>query len=197
VPKIVVVAFDPGVMTGWCRICVDKAALPLGTRTFLKTTYAEDPVELTEGVFAAPGSLSAGQFGARGGFTENGQVDEMIRLTRLAWVEEIEDAEKDTFFVVLEDFILRRSEKDRSLLAPVRLNAKFDYAMKDSHVRIMYQSPSDAKNAVTDARLKSWNVYDSTTGEHGRDAQRHAVLALRKYASAAAIRIWAGVGLSR
>jgi len=89
----------------------------------------------------------------------------------------------------IEDFILQSSIKDRHLLAPVRLTASIEYALwrglkeHDGEVRkrtwAHKQSANDAKNVMTDERLKLWGMY--TPGpDHIRDATRHSLLWLRR-----------------
>lgn len=91
--------------------------------------------------------------------------------------------------VVIEDFVLRQMRMDRELLSPVRITSAVGYAMwrkgRDYHV----QSPTDAKRVCTDERLKEWGMYDPYGGlRHARDADRHAILFLRKAKQKAAFR---------
>lgn len=83
--------------------------------------------------------------------------------------------------VVMEDFIVRQFNQDRDFLAPVRIMAALDYALWKMNVQAFRQQPSEAKGAVTDARLKVWGYYSSEGGlNHARDADRHAITFLRK-----------------
>lgn len=43
---------------------------------------------------------------------------------------------------------------------------------------LLYQSPSDAKGVITNARMKALGV--AVQGDHARDAMRHALLAERR-----------------
>lgn len=90
--------------------------------------------------------------------------------------------------VVFEDFILGMKTQDRSLLAPVRYNAALGFALwrglncADGEMRRWepsLQSANDAKNVITDERLKLWNMY-AEGPDHARDAVRHALLHLRR-----------------
>jgi hypothetical protein len=178
--QVVIMAVDPGDTTGWCWLAVDRQDLcTLGTRGALKVS------DLSYGQLRS-GGLDAG---------ENAVARELVRLSRACWEWAEVEPSVDTFFVILEDFILRNSSMDRSLLSPVRINAKFQFAMDGSGVRVGKQAPSEALGVVTDERLRLWNLYDSSSGVHARDAARHAVLAARKYASQLAFRQWAGIGL--
>lgn len=47
-------------------------------------------------------------------------------------------------------------------------------------VKIMQQTPADAKNAFNDGVLRRTGYYDKVKGKHARDALRHALLAVRK-----------------
>lgn len=178
--QVVIMAVDPGDTTGWCWLAVDRGDLcSLGTRGFLKKS------DLRYGQFKT-GGTDAG---------ENFVVDLLVESARRCWDWAEVDVEEDTFLVVLEDFILRNSSMDRSLLSPVRLNAKLQYALRNSGIRTVLQSSSDAMRTVTDDRLRIWNLYDSASGVHARDATRHAVLCARKYASDIRFREWCGMGL--
>jgi hypothetical protein len=87
----------------------------------------------------------------------------------------------DLTHIVLEDFILRERTSDRSLLSPVRLNAKLEDKFRESmpRVELTLQSPSNAKTTVTNERLKRWGLW-SVGEQHARDATRHLILWLRK-----------------
>lgn len=190
--RVIVVAFDPGDTTGWSSHCAPKDLLMGGgTRETLKVmrrAMGED------GFGREHVGWRLGQFGVGEGLDEDDQTDRMIQLVRQAWGVWEVDENWDTFFVVLEDFILRRSEMSRSLLTPVRLIAKFEYAFRHKGIYVCRQSPGDAKNVVTDERLRSWNVYQTSSGVHSRDAQRHGILALRRWGSQPLLRRKTGVG---
>lgn len=191
--RVIVVAFDPGDTTGWSSHCAPKdLLLGGGTRATLKAMRRSMEDEL-EGSAEMLG-WRHGQFGVADGMSEDEQADRMVHTVRQAWGIWEVDETIDTFFVAIEDFILRRSEMGRSLLAPVRLIAKFEYAFRRKGIYLCRQSPGDAKNVVTDQRLRLWNVYQASSGVHARDAQRHGILALRRWSSQPALRKRAGVG---
>lgn len=191
--RVIVVAFDPGDTTGWSSHAAPKDLLMGGgTRT---TLAAMRKAMDDEGMCAGEHiGWRLGQFGVGEGLDEDQQTDRMINVVRQAWGVWEVDEDRDTFFVMLEDFILRRNEMSRSLLTPVRLIAKFEYAFRRKGIYVGRQSPGDAKNVVTDARLRSWNVYQASSGVHARDAQRHGILALRRWSSQPALRSKAGIG---
>lgn len=85
--------------------------------------------------------------------------------------------------IVCEDFILRpnRNERGRDLLSPVRMNAKLEWYLWTKGRRMHFQSPSAAKTAITDERMKLWNCYSRDGGLiHARDADRHVLLFIRR-----------------
>lgn len=178
--RLVVCAFDPGIRTGWAWFDVDRLDMcSLGTRLGLKAA------ETSWGTFDT----------SRG---ERYHVDQMVAVTRACWAWAEVNEERDTFIVTIEDFILQNPSMDRELLAPVRLTARYLDRMETSGFPIWTRTTaSEAKRTVTDERLRIWNQYDSASGNHARDAQRHGILVLRKYASDLGFREWAGVGLSK
>ena len=85
--------------------------------------------------------------------------------------------------VVVEDFILRphRNEMSRELLSPVRITAKLEHHLWKHNREMWLQMPSQAKGVCSDERLRAWGVYTREGGmQHARDADRHAVLFLRR-----------------
>lgn len=171
---LVVVSFDPGVTTGWAVHRIDFGELKLGG--FSSAIY-KDTSGFGLGQITGDGSDAS----------EFRMVDTMMDIVRSAYVLGDYD-EGDLFAIVMEDFVLQRSEASRSLLAPVRVFSRFEDRLytigRDSGVRLPYvkQSASDAKNVVSDLRLQRWNVYRPGM-EHARDAQRHGILFARKVAS--------------
>lgn len=179
-PALVVLSFDPGVTTGYAI-----HRIPAGP--------------LLEGGFRnarlSPGfGWCSGQFfpshrqpASRGGHPDlNYVISDMVSVTRLAYDHADEEGCGDTFVIAMEGFSLRIMDSQWHTLAPVRVAEKYEYwiwsvrrAVKFSYVT---NSASDAKNVVTDARLKAWNLYKAGT-EHARDAQRHGILVARKWAS--------------
>lgn len=171
---LIVVSYDPGGTTGWAVHRVPIDVLIIGG---FKAATRDPRFAWTSGQF----------FGH-----EDDMVDSMIDVLKSAYVlGDYGVNVQDRFVVVMEDFILRRSESDRSLLSPVRIEAKFSRDLYKTGLRWAYvkQSASDAKNVVSDARLQAWNLYKPGS-EHARDAQRHGILAARRYASDIGFRFW-------
>lgn len=109
-------------------------------------------------------------------------------LQVLKWIAE-RSQDADSADLVIEDFILRSAIKGRELLSPVRLTAALTYQLwrgikiangKKTSFEPWLQSSNDAKNVMTDNRLKLMAMY--TPGpDHARDATRHALMWLRKH----------------
>lgn len=191
--RLIVCAFDPGVTTGWSwHSAAKESLLRKGTALTLREMRPDVELEtLDPDVAEMDLGMEKGQITG----PEDDQVDQMMVLMRRCWsAYSVDPSAGDSFAVVTEDFILRRPEMDRSLLAPVRLNAKLERDMRGAGLRLWVQSPSDAKNVCTDARLRTWNVYDPGSGAHARDAQRHGILFLRRWASQLGLRKALGSG---
>lgn len=90
--------------------------------------------------------------------------------------------------IVIEDFLIRRFDKSRPFLSPVRLTFAFDQLMFDRGVWTDRQMPSDAITSITDDRLKSWNFYVPDGLGHARDADRHMMLFIRRLRAKASLR---------
>lgn len=112
---------------------------------------------------------------------EDRGVGIMVQLAR----EEYPDSA-----IVMEDFILdfKKADMKRETLSPVRLTSAFsyglyidaqdeEYSVKNSGIFI--QGRSNVKTTCTDERLKNWGLYDRYSGDHARDATRHAYYFLR------------------
>lgn len=152
-----VVSFDMGGMTGWSAWEVHPEALTDPTVKIL------DNVE----------HHTWGEIDSRGPDAEVSCAKEALEIVRGF----------PGCAVLMEDFILQMYSKGRDLLTPVRLNAMLDFALEvNLGVTVTHrQMASEAKATVTDARLKLWGFYTSAGGqEHARDADRHAILFLRK-----------------
>lgn len=182
----VVIAFDPGVTTGWSVMRVHPDALQLPNVSILENVLhwahgqiVSDPVD-----FEAVGSpnpkrqkemelisRAAGNGWVVDTSTESHAVHQMVDLVR-QWPGAA---------VVIEDFIVRQFNSGRDFLAPVRLTAGLEYGLWKVGIQPFRQQPSEAKSAITDQRLKQWGFYSSRGGlNHARDADRHNLTFLRK-----------------
>jgi hypothetical protein len=174
----IVVAFDPGGTTGWCALGVEPQALTgLGPEGPLQDYIVlKEYGEIDCG--ARKGEIGWHSINANG---ENDGVQNMLGLVTARWPKSA---------IVIEDFILdfKKADKTRELLSPVRLTAAFSFGLwrADPIVigagleRISIQDRSNVKTTCTDERLRNWKLYDRHSGNHARDAMRHAYYFLRQ-----------------
>lgn len=198
-PVLVIFAVDPGMATGWSALKVPVALLgSLGaTRTLVRCRHRHGTIRRSGGVQVSGGGGSYSN-------TDSRHVSDIFQMADAVYEEwctyekvtkkgkKKVVADPDTKFVfVLEGFDLRESSMDPALLSPVRVNSIFmdRLAVNQAQVRVFFQSSSDAMRTVTDDRLKRWGMYESSSGPHARDADRHATLLLRRFASDRDLRI--------
>ncbi|WAA19689.1 RuvC-like resolvase [Gordonia phage Dalilpop] len=171
-----VVAFDPGGTTGWSVFTLDVE------RLFDKTVRAHEVItdwwhgEIDCGAASGQLGSAASQYDLSA--SEEGEAAGAHLCEKL--VERHAQALNCT--VVVEDFILRTQNQKRDALSPVRITAILDYLLwegKNVPYPIARQQPSEAKTAITDERLKLWDMW-VPGGRHARDADRHALLFVRK-----------------
>lgn len=158
--RLVVTWADPGMATGWSVHSV--------------------PIDLL---------LREGQVGAvRGMKWKTGQfrfsnttdsVDAYLALCRKVY-EELTD-EEDVFVMGTEGFTLMMLSTDYALLEPVRFNAVLRDRLVGTGQTVEEQQPSE-RTVITDQRLQLWGLY-RPGAEHARDAQRHGLVFLRRFAS--------------
>lgn len=158
-PGLVVVWADPGVTTGWAVVRVPvRALLTLGQVGSVRYTW-----------------WRTGQF--RHGRT-SASVTSYVALCRAAWERAGED---DVVVIGCEDFSLQMLSTDRALLEPVRFLAVLMDRLEVGGVTVETQMPGE-RSIITDARLKLWGLWVPAQ-DHGRDALRHALVFLRRFAS--------------
>lgn len=164
---------DPGVWTGWCWIGFSELdMLDYSAHELLKdSSEAMYPMCLM-------GQMDASD--------ENSAVHALVsyvikgqqRVTDVA--ERTHGSARVVTHVASEDFVIRERTKDRSLLSPVRLNAKLSYALEDlGYPFDETQTPSDAKKTVTNERLQRWGLWVPGM-PHQMDAVRHTILYMRR-----------------
>jgi hypothetical protein len=153
------IAYDPGGVTGWALMQIAGEAL------------TDPEYKIMNNVT----HFSCGQFLG----TEFSQVDQMVALA-----EDWPGAG-----LVIEDFILRKFDRGREVLSPVRITSAFRWAMShaESYVEgqagrmVRVQQPSLAMTTMTDDRLKALRYWERTTGTpHARDATRHVITFARR-----------------
>lgn len=174
-----VIALDPGGTTGWSLISVVPEVLitddPSAFILDNITTHQHGQVDCGShrgnlGTSLHPGISTHG---------ENSGIYDLTQFIQ-SW---------PCAAVVIEDFNLRQLRMDRELLSPVRITSAIGFAIwkdgRDYHV----QSAGDAKRICSDSRLKEWRMYESDGAlRHARDADRHALLFLRKAKASAKFR---------
>lgn len=168
-PALVVVWADPGKMTGWSVHRVNIEEL------------------LRVGQVGAVSRMwwRVGQFGAT---STSSAVDSYLNLCRAVWEK---STDGDVVVLGCEGFTLMMNSKDYWLLEPVRFLAVLKDRLRGSGVGVEVQGSGDAMKVITDARLRSWGLYRPGS-EHARDAQRHGLLFLRRYASQSDLRLRVG-----
>jgi hypothetical protein len=150
----VVVAFDPGGVTGWSMFAVHPNSLDIPRLRVLSN------VEI----------WMHGQIDCRE--DEGAGIDQMFAVAA-RWAKPVR---------ILESFTIRMLNPTPEYCSPIRITAGFDAKARDAGWPDTYrQTPSDAKTTCTNERLKKWGFYISKGGlGHARDADRHALLMLRR-----------------
>jgi hypothetical protein len=164
-----VIALDPGGTTGWSLISVHPQALTEPNADILDNIFSHKHGQVDCG--SHRGNLGTT---LHDGISTDGEFSGVYDLAEFikAW---------PVAAVVIEDFNLRQLRMDRDLLSPVRITSAVGYAMWREGREYHVQSPVDAKRICTDERLKEWRCYDPYGNlRHARDADRHALLFLRK-----------------
>lgn len=167
--RATVIAIDPGGTTGWSLISVHPGSLVESDAAVLDNISVHQHGQVDCG--SRRGNLGTS---LHPDISTDGEFSGVYDLFKLieGW---------PCAAVVIEDFHLRQFRKDRDLLSPVRITAALEYLIwregRDAH----FQTPADAKRVCTDDRLKRWQMYDPVGSMvHARDADRHAILFLRK-----------------
>jgi hypothetical protein len=164
-----VIALDPGGTTGWSLITVHPEALTEPNADLFENIFDHQHGQVDCGTHRGNLATSLHE-----GISTEGEFSGIYDLVELikAW---------PSAAVVIEDFTLRQMRMDRELLSPVRITSAVGHAMwlegRDYHV----QSAGDAKNICSDERLREWRMYEERGAlRHARDADRHAILFLKK-----------------
>jgi hypothetical protein len=144
----VVHATDPGGETGWSILGIHPDAL--GPDPDLRV--------LKNVMFWSAGELAG---------NENDQVDELVEMIAM-W---------PSARLVLEDFLLRKMSMGRELLAPVRISAALEWAVRPRY--FVKQQSNLAFSTVDDDRLKAMGLWIPGK-EHARDATKHALTFLKR-----------------
>lgn len=171
----VVVAFDPGGTTGWSMMRLDLGKLldpKVRAHEVVASWYHG---EIDCGSQSGSAANAAQAHGTDLGQAETGEAAGIAMCERLVGI-----AGPRRTAVVIEDFILRTQTQSRDALSPVRITAGLNQLLWETKTVTMFkQQPSEAKTTCTDDRLKQWGFYDRGS-RHARDADRHALVFLRK-----------------
>lgn len=176
---LTIIGVDPGGTTGWSVLKVDyqrlvDQSLPIDNAI---TQWRHGQIDC--GANSGNAATSATANDLELGISETGEAAGV-------WLMENIIRQNSMFpgstAVVIEDFILRTSNKGRDALSPVRITAALQQLLwEGQYVEVFKQQPSEAKSALTDERLKRRGFYDSSgAARHARDADRHALLFLQK-----------------
>lgn len=166
---------DPGTVSGVAVVWFDPWAL-FENKTTAKTILAYSEIFL-DGPEDGP----------------NGQVNRFLRMQRTL-------NQEPGLATGIESFVVRSANMDWEFLSPVRLRAAISNRLSmlppnphdlDEMGRVRFnggtplhaQSPSDAKNAFTNDRLKALRMYRPGP-DHVNDAKKHALLWIRKIGKA-------------
>lgn len=157
-----ILGIDPGGTTGFALLTVSRQAV-----------FGDQPGAITEFDY---GEITG---------DENEQVLAIARKSR-----EIQNLDYQVGpAIIIEDFDVDkvRTTDAEVLFSPVRIAAKMGMVRYMGKLfgdaTLTLQSRAMAKSTATDERLKTWGLYDAHSGDHARDAMRHAVTALRRAAS--------------
>lgn len=174
-PWVSVLAFDPGGTTGWSLMYVDIAKLFDRKVRPHETVFQWWHGEIDCGSQSGSAASAAQAHGTDLGQAETGEAAGIAMCERLVAIAGIPRT-----VVVMEDFILRTQSQSRDALSPVRIIAGLNQLLWETKSAPIYkQQPSEAKTTCTDDRLKQWGFWDSGS-RHARDADRHALLFIRK-----------------
>lgn len=167
-PALVVVWADPGRTTGWSvhRVNIQELVRVGQVGAVRRMWYR------------------VGQFRS---VSTSDAVDSYLNLCRAVWEKA---GPEDVVVIGCEGFTLMMNSKDYWLLEPVRFLAVLQDRLRGTGVGVEVQQPGD-KDVISDHRLKTWGLWEVGV-EHGRDAQRHGLLFLRRYASQPDLRVKVG-----
>jgi hypothetical protein len=158
--EIHLIAIDPGKVTGWAHWIIPR-------RSMYEPGYPSEVID-----------HYTGEIHGR----ESDQVAKICRFIR--------EVQGLSFrvgpAVVCEGFDFGSPLSDPEVYSPVRIGAmlKFCFEQKNMKLtgdaRLIFQSRTMAKKTASDKRLRAWGLWVPSSRDHERDAERHAVTALRR-----------------
>lgn len=190
--RLIIFALDPGVTSGWSALGVPVALIPEQgvARTLARCWWRHGEIYRGSGSNGHRESNGYHDLLGSQDYGDSKHVGLVLEVANLIYSEWVNEENEDEFVFVNERFDLRMLSSDPSLLAPVRVNAimRDRLTVGGASSFMFMQSASDAKNVVTDQRLRMWCMYDRHSGVHARDADRHGILFLRRFSNDSRIR---------
>ena len=160
VPDPTVIACDPGGITGWSVMSVHPEALCDPDVLILDNIKHWAHGEI---VCNGPGGKYSPEMESAGSAEFLETVD--------AWPGAL---------VVIEDYVVRTPRMDKETVTPIRLIGALDFGLWLRRRTSAKQMPSE-KAVASDERMRQWGLYERAGGMgHARDADRHAIVMLRK-----------------
>lgn len=154
-----ILAFDPGGTTGWSLLVLKRKAE--FSRDELLDTNQE--ICLNQKRSWWHGQIPCG-------------ADQQLGVHQIKRIMD----DWPTAAIVMESFFLRKTRMGVDL-SPVEIIAQIRNHLYYQGRAMHMQQPSQAKTTATDDRLKLWGCYTPEGGlNHARDADRHAILFLRR-----------------
>lgn len=173
---LTVVGVDPGGTTGLSIMKIKHSDLVDPNKPLHSAVFGWMHGQIDCGSQSGNAAESATAMGGLG-------VSETGEAAGVAIIEHIiRQAAVSPTAVVIEDFIPREFNQTRDFLSPVRITARLDQLLWELRATTQHrQQPSEAKTTCTDDRLQKWGFLTGGHADrHARDADRHALLFLRK-----------------
>lgn len=161
---MVVIAFDPGGTTGW---------------SVMETTYG-GLNDQTKSLHEVVTKWWHGQI-----VSNDEKIDNYEQVATATMDEIILTAAHERgcdFAVVIESYQIRSKRTDAETISPIRFIAALEHLVWEHNRYLAKQQPSE-KSIASDDRLESWGFYAPDGLQHARDADRHALIFLRKLRS--------------
>jgi hypothetical protein len=179
--RLTVAAFDPGGTTGWSVMMVDYEDLKDPRKSVhgnLRRWY-HGQVDCGSTSGNAADSASANDYDL--GISETGEAAGVAICENI--IGEALAMAVGPIAAVIEDFIIdpERMNTGRDFLSPVRVMSRLEQLLWESRSTTVHKQMPSEKPTASDDRLKQWGMYTGGNGDrHSRDADRHALVFLRK-----------------
>ncbi len=175
--SLTVIGLDPGGTTGWSVMRVAYADLINAELQTHKIVHSWYHGQVDCGTLRGNAGVSASGTGDdEMGISETGEAAGVYVLDNLiSW--------NVPAAVVVEDFIIdrRRLSTGRDFLSPVRVTYRLHQLQWAQRQNTWHIQPVSDKSTANDERLRRWGFFTGTHADrHARDADRHALVFLRK-----------------